>query len=147
MYSTSNDNPLNNLVLRHRHIGKLGLSLFFLVQNFKHGMAKFMRQNMQQFFIWPVNDRELVEDIWKEFANTCTFQQFLEMYALATKEPHSFFVVDPFQEDPTKRFRKNFDTYLQIPFTSASQQLLQDVSKKRPLPSSELTETKKVKKI
>jgi len=126
LYSTSNDNPLNNIVLRHRHIGGLGLSMFFLVQNFRHGMAKFMRQNMQQFFLWPVNDKKLVEGIYEEFANICSFEQFLRVFALATEDSHSFLTIDPFNPDPDERFRKNFDQFIIIPHISASKRLLQE---------------------
>jgi len=131
LYSTSNDNPLNNFVLRHRHHGQLGVSLFFLVQNFKHGIANFLRQNVQIFFLWPVNDAHLIEGIYQEFANICTFSQFLQIFAQATEDPHSFLTIEPFQEDPDKRFRKNFDTFLTIPFVSASQRLLEEYAHKK----------------
>lgn len=114
IYTPSKSNKFINLVLRHRHLHRVGISIFMLVQNFKQGVPKVLRQNTQQFFLYKINDTEVLKKIYEEFANVCSKEQFLEMYKLATTNDHDFFTIDPFNEDKEKRFRKNFDIYLKL---------------------------------
>jgi hypothetical protein len=116
IYSTSRSNPFVNLCLRHRHIGGegFGCSIFMLVQNFKTGVPKPIRQNLQQFFIWRSADRSQLEAMWEEFANLIDLPNFVRIYHLATDaDKHDFLTVDM---NPTKdeigHFRRNFDTAL-----------------------------------
>jgi len=115
LYSDSGKNAFINLCLRHRHLAQIGISIFMLVQNFKSGVPRALRQNIQQFFLYKTNDFDLLEDIYSEFANICSYGQFLEVYDTATKEDHHFLTVDPFHPDHSKRFRKNFDFFLKLP--------------------------------
>jgi hypothetical protein len=114
IYSTSRRNPFINLCLRHRHIFSVGVSIFMLVQTFRSGVPKALRQNIQQFFIWKTHDIESLEGMYQEFGNITSFDSFLEVYDEATKEPHTFLTVDPYCIDQEHRFRKNFNIYLTI---------------------------------
>jgi hypothetical protein len=116
IYSTSRSNPFVNLCLRHRHVGGegFGCSIFMLVQNFKTGVPKPIRQNLQQFFIWRTADRSQLEAMWEEFANLIDLPNFVRIYHLATDaDKHDFLTVDM---NPTSdvigNFRRNFDTAL-----------------------------------
>lgn len=118
IYSTSRSNPFINLCLRHRHVGGegFGCSIFMLVQNFKTGVPKPIRQNLQQFFIWRTADRSQLEAMWEEFANLIDLNNFVRVYHSATdRDRHDFLTVDM---NPTSdligNFRRNFDTALFI---------------------------------
>ena len=114
LYQPSRKNPFINLCLRHRHLYKIGLSIFMLVQNYKTGLPKCLRQNVQQFFIWPTHDYTQLEEMYQEFANVCTWEQFFDCYKEATKGPHNFMTVDLNPIHENQRFRKNFDTAIVI---------------------------------
>ncbi len=115
IYSASESNPLSNLCLRHRHIFGVGISIFFMVQNFKMGIPKFIRDNVQQFFLWQTNNMETLLGIFGSFGNLCAEDQFLEIYAVATHDAHHFLTIDGKNPVIEHRFRKDFDTYLEIP--------------------------------
>lgn len=118
IYSTSRSNPFVNLCLRHRHIGGegFGCSIFMLVQNFKTGVPKPIRQNLQQFFIWRTADRSQLDAMWEEFANLIDLPNFVRIYHLATDaDKHDFLTVDMNPvNDEIGNFRRNFDTALCI---------------------------------
>ena len=115
IFSGSKDNPFSNLALRHRHVGGMnyGISIFIMVQTFKTGVPRSLRQGaVQQFCIWKTHDESNLKEIYQSIANSCTYDQFKEMYEIATAGVHDFLVVDPYDRDKNKRFRKNFDTFL-----------------------------------
>lgn len=112
IYSTSRQNPFINLCLRHRHInhGK-GISIFMAAQTFRSGIPLALRQNIQQYFIWPTHDSTQLEAIYQEVANLVEEDTFQQMYKVATQTPHSFMTIDTCAP-PNRQFRRNFDTYL-----------------------------------
>lgn len=112
LYTPSKKNGFINLCLRHRHLFQVGLSIFMLVQTFKTGIPKCLRQNIQQFFLWPTHDMSQLESMYDEFANMCTKEDFLEMFQRATSGKHNFMTIDMNASDPILRFRKNFDEIL-----------------------------------
>jgi hypothetical protein len=83
-----------------------------LVQTFKTGIPKCLRQNIQQFFLWPTHDMSQLESMYDEFANLCTKEDFLDMFVRATRNPHDFMTVDMNASEPLLRFRKCFDMML-----------------------------------
>jgi hypothetical protein len=115
LYQPSQKNPFINLCLRHRHLHRVGISIYMLVQNFKTGIPKCLRQNVQQYYLWPTHDMSQLEAMYQEFANICSFEQFIELFRAATSEKHCFLTIDINAPDDTQRFRKNFDTALVIP--------------------------------
>lgn len=112
LYTPSKKNGFINLCLRHRHLFQVGLSIFMLVQTFKTGIPKCLRQNIQQFFLWPTHDMSQLESMYEEFANMCTKEDFMEMFQRATSGKHNFMTIDMNARDPVLRFRKNFDEIL-----------------------------------
>jgi len=112
IYSTSRQNPFINLCLRHRHInhGK-GITIMMAAQTFRSGIPLPLRQNIQQYFIWPTHDKGQLEAIYQEVANLIDDESFMKIYREATREPHSFLSIDT-TNTPDKQFRKNFDTLL-----------------------------------
>jgi len=113
IYTTSKSNPFINLCLRHRHINEgIGMTIFMAAQTYKTGVPKAIRQNIQQFFIFPTKDTTQLESIYEEVANLVPKEQFLELYEKATHQPHSFLTVDNNPRHPLLAFRKNFDSIL-----------------------------------
>ena len=112
IYSTSRQNPFINLCLRHRHInhGK-GITIMMAAQTFRSGIPLPLRQNIQQYFIWPTHDSGQLEAVYHEVANLVDQDTFLRIYHEATKDPHSFLTIDTCNT-PDKQFRKNFDIAL-----------------------------------
>ena len=113
IYSTSRHNPFINLCLRHRHInhGK-GITIFLAAQTFRSGIPLALRQNIQQYFIWPTRDETQLESIYHEVANLTDYDTFKSLYNQATQDPHDFLAIDMNPLHPTLQFRRNFNVYL-----------------------------------
>lgn len=110
IYSRSTDNRLNNLLLRHRHIYNIGVSLFMLVQNFKTGVPLMFRQNLKHFMLWKTHDTGQLIAIYEQVANNMSKRAFLTAFHEATKGAnHHFFLIDLETDDPYLRYRRNFD--------------------------------------
>lgn len=114
LYSPSRANPLNNLTLRHRHLGGqgYGVSIEFAVQTFKTGVTKALRENTQQFLLFATRDNDVIEGMYTGLGSHCSFDEFLKLYNHATAEDHSFLLVDNNSKDKDKVFRKGWDTFL-----------------------------------
>lgn len=127
LYTPSKKNGFINLCLRHRHLFQVGLSIFMLVQTFKTGIPKCLRQNIQQFFLWPTHDMSQLESMYDEFANMCTKEDFMEMFKRATSGSHNFMTIDMNARDSLLRFRKNFDQIL-LPNHLISEEEIAEIS-------------------
>ena len=113
LYSTSRQNPFINLCLRHRHINHgTGITIFLAAQTFLSGIPKPLRQNIQQYFIWPTRDTTQLEAMYHEVANLIDHDDFIKMYEQATRDPHSFLTIDNNPSHPSLQFRRNFNVYL-----------------------------------
>lgn len=134
LYTPSKKNGFINLCLRHRHLFQVGLSIFMLVQTFKTGIPKCLRQNIQQFFLWPTHDMSQLESMYDEFANMCTKEDFMEMFKRATSGSHNFMTIDMNARDPLLRFRKNFDQIL-LPNHLISEEEIEEISNEKKEPT------------
>lgn len=115
LFSTSRANNFINLCLRHRHINHgTGITIFLAAQTFLSGIPKALRQNLQQYFIWPTRDTTQLEAIYHEVANLVDHEDFVDLYEKATKDPHSFLTIDNNPPHPTLQFRRNFDTFMSL---------------------------------
>lgn len=114
LYSRSRTNPLNNLTLRHRHLGGegYGISIIFAVQTFNTGVSKALRENTQQFLLFASRDVNVVEDMYEGVGGDCTSEEFEKLYHHATSEPHGFLLVDNNTDDKDRIFRMGWDTFL-----------------------------------
>ena len=112
LYTPSKKNGFINLCLRHRHLFQVGLSIFMLVQTFKTGIPKCLRQNIQQFFLWPTHDMSQLESMYEEFANLCSKDDFMDMFKRAIQGKHNFMSIDMNAREDLLRFRRNFDEIL-----------------------------------
>lgn len=114
LYSPSRSNPLNNLTLRHRHLGGqgFGVSIEFAVQTFKTGVTKALRENTQQFLLFVTRDKSVVDGMYEGIGSHCSYDEFIKMYDHATSDPHGFLLVDNNTDDVDRVFRKGWDTFL-----------------------------------
>ena len=142
LYTPSKKNGFINLCLRHRHLFQVGLSIFMLVQTFKTGIPKCLRQNIQQFFLWPTHDMSQLESMYDEFANMCTKEDFMEMFKRATAGSHNFMTIDMNAREPLLRFRKNFDQML-LPNHIISEEEIDDIQQESAPPVEENKSKKK----
>jgi len=115
LYVSSIKNDFTNLVLRHRHLHGLGLTIFMLVQTFNTGAQKALRQQGRQFFIFPTHDYSQLESMYKTLASNITYDEFISIYKKAIKgSKHNFLTIDMRAEDENKMFRRNFDEFLTV---------------------------------
>ena len=109
---------LTNFCLRHRHIGKgLGISVAMLVQSYcaVGGVPRPIRENVTMLMLGKNNQEGQIEKIYSEcIGDECSKEEFLKAFEYATSEPYSFFMIDFCPKTPQQRFRKNFDTYIEM---------------------------------
>ena len=114
LYSTSRRNPFVNLCLRHRHLHRVGVTIYMLVQNYRNGVPKCIRQNIQQFYLWFTHDKTQLQAMYEEFANLLSYKQFTEMFERATENRHDFLTIDLDPIEPQIQFRKNFNEVIDV---------------------------------
>jgi hypothetical protein len=129
MYRGAASNLLINTLLRHRHLFEVGFSIFLLVQTWKSGLPKSVRQNCRQFCIFITHDGTQLHSIYEEVAAQVSEEEFLEAYDLATKEKHHFLTIDMIRENGMPLFRINFDHLLN--FTPQPKQIKKTTSKNK----------------
>jgi hypothetical protein len=135
LYSPSKRNQFVNLCLRHRHLHQVGLSIFMLVQNYRNGIPKCLRQNVQQFFLWPTHDMTQLQAMYEEFANLCTYEDFIAMYHKCTTGKHDFMTIDLNAKDDLLRFRKCFDEMV-LPPSLADDKFVSELKTQNEEPSN-----------
>ena len=113
-----------HILIKHRHLGgkNIGVSFFTLVHNYKTGIPKMARQNIHVYVMFPMADTSQLQTIWEETTgSSVSFEEFARLYRLAVRDEeaerqgiqsHNFFVVDVYNPDIRKRFRRNFNEYL-----------------------------------
>lgn len=113
LYASGTKNPFVNLVLRHRHLHGLGISIFMLVQTFKTGAQKALRQNGRQFIIFPTHDYTQLKGMYEDLASRVSYDDFVAIYEHAIDgNKHNFLCIDMVAKDDNKLFRRNFDEFV-----------------------------------
>jgi hypothetical protein len=112
MFRGAASNLLINTTLRHRHMYEVGLSIFMLVQTWKSGLPKSIRQNCRQFCIFKTHDDTQLKSMYEEVAAQVSKEDFYKAYDLATDKPYQFLSVDMIRENGMPLFRINFDQLL-----------------------------------
>jgi len=103
-------NPLTNLTIKNRHFQA---NLIFASQHLKN-IPKMVRTNTNVYMLFPfANSSIITNDFYEEVSNVLKPEELTELYEYATKEPHSFLMVD-FSKPKDKYFRKNLDTFLTV---------------------------------
>lgn len=114
LYSPSKSNPLNNLTLRHRHLGGqgYGITIEYAVQTFMTGLTKAMRENTQQVLLFLTHEQSVIQSMYESVGSHCTEEEFTRLYYHATAEPHDFLLVDKNTYDKDRVFRRGWDTFI-----------------------------------
>lgn len=117
---------MTSLALKHRHIspmrhgGVLGVSLCLLAQTIATQMGSIpraVRENSTHIIIvGKTKDEKKQKQTYEEMGDGLTQEQFFALwnFACPENEPHSFLFLDYNPKDKGKRYRKNFDCYLDI---------------------------------
>ena len=113
---------LSQICMKHRHLGALkgggaiGVSLIFNVQAYKsaqNALPKALRGNLTLLLLGKTKSEKELLEIAEEFGSEVGVPQFLEVYRHATREPHSFLMIDLFpKEEHPSMFRTNLDTFV-----------------------------------
>jgi len=114
LYQPTRSNPFNNMLLRHRHIGKVGINIHMLVQNWKSGIPKFARENLTQLIIYKTHDETALKGLWEQtLQGHLPYEKFRKLFDEATDQPYSFLMVDyNKKKHHPSMFRRNFDEFL-----------------------------------
>tara|TARA_R110002012_G_scaffold289969_1_gene483377 strand:- start:278 stop:982 length:705 start_codon:yes stop_codon:yes gene_type:complete len=91
---------------------KLGCSLVYITQSY-YAVPKMIRNNLNLLIIKQVSSMRNLTMILKEFDLGLTKEQLIEMYKHATADKSGFLLLD-LDGEPSKKFRKNFDSYYEI---------------------------------
>jgi hypothetical protein len=109
-FKSTGKSALTNLVLKNRH---LSINIMVATQNLK-AVPKSIRTNTSLFVIFRYANKKIItEDLYDEVSNTLKLDEFEEMFDHATRDDHDCIVID-FSQPKEHRFKKNFDTVLQI---------------------------------
>jgi len=115
---------IQNLTIKHRHIGafesdraSVGLSLFFLIQNYKSkggGLDRSIRNNATNALIFKNKDQKEIDFIAGEMAGEVDKDTFLKAYNYAMEDgEHPFLFVDLHKKSiHDSMFRSRFNKFL-----------------------------------
>lgn len=110
-------NPVMNAAIRQRHIGGIGINLHICCQSYtsQAGLPRPIRENAAVFCIWRPADMKRRNQLAEELGDVLDRKLFLSVLDYATKDDpeHDFLTID-FNSPEGKRFRKNFDTQIEL---------------------------------
>lgn len=95
LFSTGRKNPLTNLVLRHRHLGRgIGLSIMLIAQTFRSGVPRALRQNLSHVGFFHTEDLRERKAVHEETGGLLSYDDFNIVFEAFTEERHSFLWLD-----------------------------------------------------
>ncbi len=103
-------NPiLKTLFFRGRH---LKISLFYLSQHYIK-MIPELRTNLTGIILFAPGNKQQITHICKENSGMLQTKEFERLLLHATQKPFNFLFIDYKERNPKKRYRKNFDKYIE----------------------------------
>lgn len=121
------DDMMDQNIMNPHHIGTLeaiaargrhcNCSLIILSQMYMKTSST-VRNNGTDVICFRIVNADELEKFVHENREMLSVKKFKEMYHYATEEPHSFLYIKKSESNPLKRFRKNFDTLIQLQETS-----------------------------
>jgi hypothetical protein len=117
LFTQSAKNPLINLLLRHRHVGRgLGVSCWLLAQSYNSpsGIPRSVRQNLTTLFLGRQKNEDVIKQIAEELGGSIDRDKFMDIFRKCHENdsPHDFLGIDFHPKSPEKQFRKNLNEYL-----------------------------------
>jgi hypothetical protein len=112
---------LSNLVIKHRHLGKLkdgalGVTLMFACQNYTSssmGLPKSIRGNVCHMLVFRNKNQKELDLIAEECSGEIDSQQFFQIYDKAVIDPHDFLFIDfAKKKEHPSMFRRNFNEWI-----------------------------------
>jgi hypothetical protein len=90
---------------------KKNVTIIYLAQHF-YKIPIIVRQNSNYFVILKAGNKKSLNLMLNEFAVGVDKDQLLKMYEMATKDKFNFLLINCDESDPTKKYRHNFDKFL-----------------------------------
>ena len=105
-----NSRMLNSLYVRGRHDA---ISVISSVQ-FYHALQPCIRINATQLYVFKLRNQKDLESVVEALSALVNKETIMQLYKVATADPHSFWYIDLVAKDPDKMFYKNFDSRLVV---------------------------------
>jgi len=104
---------MSELFIRGR---KKNISVIFIVQSYyiNNNEWKLIRRNLNYIIIKKINSSKELMTIMKDYSLDISKNEFLKMYEDITKDNKFNFLMLDLEEQPEKRFRKNFNEVIDI---------------------------------
>lgn len=90
---------------------KRNVTIIYLAQHF-FKIPVLVRQNSNYFVILKAGNRRSLNLILTEFSVGVSKEQLMNMYEYATKDKFNFLLINCDEGDPNKKYRHNFDEFL-----------------------------------
>jgi energy-coupling factor transporter ATP-binding protein EcfA2 len=87
---------------------KKNASVIYLTQSY-YSTPKDIRLQCNYFMLFNIGSKREVIEIEKDHAIGLTNDQFIQVYNLASSDPHNFLMIDQKTNDRMMKFRKNLD--------------------------------------
>jgi hypothetical protein len=110
LYRSDSKGPFNSFAIRHRH---RSCSIILLSQTYQNSVPRQIRSNLSCVILFSQRNGPLCKEVALEFSSYVSVELFIEMWRIATAEPHSFFMAD-FEAPAAIRFRKNWDLAFRV---------------------------------
>jgi hypothetical protein len=105
LFSSSNKNPLTNLILRCRHVGDgLGLSIAMMAQTYTSGVPRALRQNVTHLALFHTESIREIKSMYDECNGQVSFVAFEHMFNHYTRLKHGYLWVDNIRRQMTDSF-------------------------------------------
>ena len=98
------------VAVRGRHAN---VSIVIITQQYM-ALSPAVRNNATNSIFFRIRNGDELDKIGRENRESLTIKEFFEVYNHATEEPYSFLHVNNQEPDPAFRFRKKWDTVMQI---------------------------------
>lgn len=89
------------------------VSVVIIFQKYKK-FSPTIRDNATNVVVFEQKNTSAIEQIADEYKGNLSLQEFTKVYNAATEEPYSFLHINLQEPDRNRRFRKNWNTILQI---------------------------------
>ena len=90
---------------------KKNVTIMYLAQHF-YKIPIIVRQNSNYFVILKAGNKKSLNLMLNEFSIGVTKEQLMKMYEYATKDKFNFLLINCDESDPEKKYRHNFNNYL-----------------------------------
>ena len=109
LYRGDSKGVFNAFVILHRH---LACSCIFLSQIYHNAVPRQIRVNISWWVLFKNRNKDLRKQIATELSGPIDPEVFKELWDMACKENHDFFMVDYDAKDGRFQYRRNFDELL-----------------------------------